>query len=414
MRVLCIGGGPAGLYLGLLLKKADPAHAVRVVERNRPYDTFGWGVVFSDQTLGNLAARRPGDRARDRGRVQPLGRHRRPLQGPHGHVGRPRFLRHRPQAAAQHPAGALRGARRRARVRDGRDRRRRGRARIRRRRGHRVRRPQQPHPHALRGDVRARRRRAPLPLRVARHAASSSPRSRSRSSRRSTAGSRRMPTSTTATRRRSSSRRRRRRGARPVSSAMAQEEGIAFCERLFAPWLDGHPLLSNAAHLRGSAIWIRFPRVVCRTWVHWNAIDGRERAGDPHGRRRAHRALLGGLGHQARARGRDRARRAPCRRPCRLRDALAAYEAERVGRGAEDPERRAQLDGVVRERQALHGVRGAAVRLQPADAQPAHLAREPAAARPRLRRGHGALVRARASRPASPCRRCSRRSRCAA
>src|SRR5437660_5477024 len=57
LRVLCVGGGPAGLYLALLLKKADPRHAIRVVERNRPYDTFGWGVVFSDQTLGNLRER---------------------------------------------------------------------------------------------------------------------------------------------------------------------------------------------------------------------------------------------------------------------------------------------------------------------------------------------------------------------
>jgi len=54
MEVVCIGGGPAGLYFGLLLKKADPRHRVRVIERNRPYDTFGWGVVFSDATLGNL------------------------------------------------------------------------------------------------------------------------------------------------------------------------------------------------------------------------------------------------------------------------------------------------------------------------------------------------------------------------
>ncbi|MBV9892173.1 MAG: bifunctional salicylyl-CoA 5-hydroxylase/oxidoreductase, partial [Rhizobacter sp.] len=50
--------------------------------------------------------------------------------------------------------------------------------------------------------------------------------------------------------------------------AMQKEESIAFCERLFAKHLDGHRLMSNAAHLRGSAQWIRFPRVVCKTWVH--------------------------------------------------------------------------------------------------------------------------------------------------
>jgi anthraniloyl-CoA monooxygenase len=55
-RILCIGAGPAGLYFALLAKQADPSRAVRVVERNRRDDTFGWGVVFSDQTLGNLEA----------------------------------------------------------------------------------------------------------------------------------------------------------------------------------------------------------------------------------------------------------------------------------------------------------------------------------------------------------------------
>ena len=51
MRIVCIGGGPAGLYFALLMKKLHPEHSIRVVERNRPYDTFGWGVVFSDATM---------------------------------------------------------------------------------------------------------------------------------------------------------------------------------------------------------------------------------------------------------------------------------------------------------------------------------------------------------------------------
>ncbi|MDQ1194910.1 bifunctional salicylyl-CoA 5-hydroxylase/oxidoreductase [Agrobacterium sp. SORGH_AS 787] len=54
MRIVCIGGGPAGLYFSLLMKKLHPEHHIRVVERNRPYDTFGWGVVFSDQTMASM------------------------------------------------------------------------------------------------------------------------------------------------------------------------------------------------------------------------------------------------------------------------------------------------------------------------------------------------------------------------
>lgn len=59
MKIVCLGGGPAGLYVALLLKQARPQDDITVVERNRPHDTFGWGVVFSDQTLGNLAAADP-------------------------------------------------------------------------------------------------------------------------------------------------------------------------------------------------------------------------------------------------------------------------------------------------------------------------------------------------------------------
>ncbi len=54
MNIVCIGGGPAGLYFAILMKQLNPAHRVRVVERNRAYDTFGWGVVFSDATMDNM------------------------------------------------------------------------------------------------------------------------------------------------------------------------------------------------------------------------------------------------------------------------------------------------------------------------------------------------------------------------
>jgi len=74
---------------------------------------------------------------------------------------------------------------------------------------------------------------------------------------------------------------------------MSQEEGIAYCEKLFAPWLDGNALISNASHLRGSAIWIRFPRVICNTWVHWNQLETRR------GKRAVPVVLMGDAAHTA-------------------------------------------------------------------------------------------------------------------
>ena len=59
MRVACIGGGPAGLYLGILLARSKAGHEVDVFERNAPDDTFGFGVVFSDQTLDRLQSADP-------------------------------------------------------------------------------------------------------------------------------------------------------------------------------------------------------------------------------------------------------------------------------------------------------------------------------------------------------------------
>jgi anthraniloyl-CoA monooxygenase len=56
MKINIIGGGPAGLYFAILMKKSNPEHQITVYERNGPDDTFGWGVVFSGKTLANLRA----------------------------------------------------------------------------------------------------------------------------------------------------------------------------------------------------------------------------------------------------------------------------------------------------------------------------------------------------------------------
>lgn len=56
MKIACLGGGPAGLYFAISMKLRDASHDITVYERNKSGDTFGWGVVFSDQTMGYLRA----------------------------------------------------------------------------------------------------------------------------------------------------------------------------------------------------------------------------------------------------------------------------------------------------------------------------------------------------------------------
>ena len=59
MKIACVGAGPAGLYFAISMKLRDPSHDITVFERNAPGVTFGWGVVFSDQTVENLQANDP-------------------------------------------------------------------------------------------------------------------------------------------------------------------------------------------------------------------------------------------------------------------------------------------------------------------------------------------------------------------
>ena len=105
MRIACLGGGPAGLYFAIASKLRDPAHEIVVVERNRARDTFGWGVVLSDETLANL-------RLVDAQSCEAIHRafvywddiavhYRGSITRSSGHG----FLRHRSQATAQYFAG---------------------------------------------------------------------------------------------------------------------------------------------------------------------------------------------------------------------------------------------------------------------------------------------------------------------
>jgi len=59
VRILVAGGGPTGLYFSILMKRADPSHEITVLERNRPDDTFGFGVVFSDATIAEIESADP-------------------------------------------------------------------------------------------------------------------------------------------------------------------------------------------------------------------------------------------------------------------------------------------------------------------------------------------------------------------
>ena len=266
MNIVCIGGGPSGLYFALLMKQQNAAHEVTVVERNRPYDTFGWGVVFSDQTLGNLQAADPISSAQildafshwDDIEVNIRGAKLR--SGGHGFcgIGRKRLLNILQRRCEEVGVKLV------FETEAGSD---------------------DDYPQAdliiasdgLNSRIRTR------------HAATYQPDIDLRDCRFVWLGTKklfeaftfafeetewgwfqahayRFDDSTSTFIVETPERVWRAAGL----ESMEKEQAIAFCETLFAKHLDGHALISNASHLRGSAQWIRFPRVVCKRWVHHN------------------------------------------------------------------------------------------------------------------------------------------------
>jgi anthraniloyl-CoA monooxygenase len=292
MKIVCIGGGPAGLYFGLLMKKQDPSHEIVIVERNRPYDTFGWGVVFSDQTLGNLVN---ADEQTARTILQSFNhwddidvhfKGKTITSGGHGFcgIGRKRLLNILQERceelgvklvfetdvtddqaiAAEYDADLIIAS-------DG-----------------------------LNSRIRTR------------YESTFKPDIDTRKCRFVWLGTKKMfdaftfafeetehgwfqahiyqfdgDTSTFIVETPEET------WLKAGFDKMSQEESIAYCEKLFAKYLDGHALLSNARHLRGSAVWIKFPRVICDTWVHWNEVS------NTHGRKKVPVVLMGDAAHTA-------------------------------------------------------------------------------------------------------------------
>ena len=263
MRIVCVGGGPAGLYFALLMKKADARHDVTVLERNRADDTFGWGVVFSSQTLGNLAAADAGTHAAivdsfhcwDDIDVHFKGRTI--TSGGHGFAGiaRKRLLNILQERCRELGVNLVFESE----VKD---------------------------LDAAHADLVVAADGANSATRT-RYATTFQPEIELRKCRYVWLGTHQRfdaftfafeetphgwfqahayqfdgDTSTFIVE-----------TPEDVWRAagidrMEKEESLELCERLFAPYLGGHKLMSNALHLRGSAQWIRFPRVTCKTWVH--------------------------------------------------------------------------------------------------------------------------------------------------
>jgi anthraniloyl-CoA monooxygenase len=281
LNVAVIGGGPAGLYFALLLKKARPETSITVIERNHLDETFGWGVVFSDQTLGNLQSADPKtatqilDAFNHWDDIEVHIRGHKVRSSGHGFcgIGRKRLLNIL-QARCEEVGVRL----------------------------------------VFETDVRDDLQFRDADLIIASDGLNSRIRTKyadtykpdidMRHNRFVWLGTHKLFDAFTFAFEETEwgwFQAHAYRFDREISTfivetpehvwqkagldRMEKEEAIAFCERLFAKQLDGQRLMSNAEHLRGSAQWIKFPRVVCQTWVHDNG--------------RAPVALMGDAAHTA-------------------------------------------------------------------------------------------------------------------
>ncbi|MSQ69943.1 MAG: bifunctional salicylyl-CoA 5-hydroxylase/oxidoreductase [Betaproteobacteria bacterium] len=269
MKINVLGGGAGGLYFSILYKKANPDAAVMVYERNKPTDTFGWGVVFSDATLGNYEKADPETHAeilrnfRHWDDIDTWFRGRKITSGGHGFCGiaRVKLL----QILQDRAVGLGVNVVSQKEIAD---------------------------VDELTGSADlvvaadginsiARRK----------YEAQFKPDVEMRKCRFIWLGTRKLLDAFTFAFKETEH------GWFALHSyrfdettstfiietpedvwqmhgldKMEQEESIAFCERLFADLLDGEKLISNAKHLRGSAMWIKFPRVLCRQWHHKNIV----------------------------------------------------------------------------------------------------------------------------------------------
>ncbi len=269
MRIACLGGGPAGLYFSILAKKANPSWDITVFERNRPTDTFGWGIVFSDKTMDVFKTIDEETHAeitrsfRHWDDIDVFFRNRKITSGGHGFCGiaRIRLL----QILQQRAAGLGVKLVFQTEITD-------------------------PDDYASKYDlVIASDGASSITRRKHEHVFK--PNIQVRQNRFIWLGSRKKLDAFTFDFRETEwgwfnlhayrfdeewstfiieTPEKNWKGA--GLDRMEQEESIAFCSRLFAERLDGNKLISNASHLRGPAVWLKFNRILCERWFHNNIV----------------------------------------------------------------------------------------------------------------------------------------------